>query len=602
MVKNKTLNIVGQILLFLAAFVWGTSFLILKSAIDELPPLYVLAIRFFGSAIIIGLIFIKKTIKISKSTFFRGAIIGLSIFFAYLTQTYGLMFTTPGQNAFITSLYCVMTPFFMWGIYKVKPKAYNIVAAVLCVIGVALIAVFGDSKSGTNVMLGNFLTFLGAIFYALQVIFIDKFSKASDDPMQVLTVELFVIGLLFVICSATIEIPIYGIESFALDKSQIIKLLYLLLACTLFAQFAQFIGQKLTTANQAAILLSLEGVFGTLFSVVFGTEKMTVVMGIGFGVIFIGTLTSELKPDFKKLIKGKKYKDMEKKKVEEKNKMTHTIDNGNIKLTVSTHGAEIINVIKDGKEHTWQNETGEWAGHAHILFPMCGHVKVIENGRTLPVYSHGVARISEFIVEDSGKDFIKLTTHATSETKKYYPFDFEFSVVYTLIENAIKVEYVVKNLGKTDMYFATGGHDTFELDGELEEYFVEFEKEEHFVNLTTDNDGYLDGGKEDFGTGKIVDFAKTPILNNQTLIFANVNSRKVVLKKKSGETVGEAEFDGYQNILFWRPGTAKMVCMEPWQNLPDPIGDDTTLLKDKAGFTKLSPAETKTFTRFVKYY
>lgn len=594
MEKRKMLNVVGVLLLFGAAIVWGTSFLILKNTIEALPPLYVLGIRFLCSAIIIGLIFIKKTIKITKGVFCRGAIIGLVVFSAYLTQTYGLKLTTPGQNAFITSLYCVMTPFFMWFIYKVKPKSYNLVAAVMCVAGIGLIAFSGTDDVGGNVFLGNLLTFAGAIFYALQVIFTDRFSKRADDPMQLLTVNLFTIGALFCVCSAAIEIPVYGIESFKLGGSQIFNIAYLTLACTLFAQFAQFIGQKLTTASQSAVILSLEGVFGTLFSVLMGAEKLTVAMGAGFAVIFIATLISELKPDFSKILKLKKIK-------ENKN-MTYEISNGILKVAVNSYGAEITSVIKDGKERVWKNDNGQWDGSAPVLFPVCGHCKITTNGKSLPVTLHGFAWTSEFTLKEKKDDSLIFTLKSSDETKKIYPYDFILDVGYRLVGDGIEITYDVKNPTDEKIYYCCGAHDSFALNGELEEYVVEFEKDENFINLSNNDRGYLTGDTEDFGSGKILDFEKSPLVNDYTFVFKDIKSRSVMLKRKNGEKIAEVKFDGFNNLLFWRPGDGKTVCIEPWHNLPDVDGEADIEFSEKYGVLTLNAGESAKFVREVKYF
>lgn len=588
------LNVVGALLLFGAAAVWGTSFLILKNTIETLPPLYVLGIRFLCSAIIIGLIFIKKTIKITKGVFCRGAIIGLVVFSAYLTQTYGLKLTTPGQNAFITSLYCVMTPFFMWFIYKVKPKSYNLVAAAMCVAGIGLIAFSGADDIGGNVFLGNLLTFAGAIFYALQVIFTDRFSKRADDPMQLLTVNLFTIGALFCVCSAAIEIPVYGIESFKLNGSQILNIAYLTLACTLFAQFAQFIGQKLTTASQSAVILSLEGVFGTLFSVLMGAEKLTAAMGAGFAIIFIATLISELKPDFSKILKLNKIK--------ENKDMTYEINNGVLKVAVNSLGAEITSVIKDGKERVWKNDNGQWDGSAPVLFPVCGRCKITTNGITLPETMHGVAWTSEFTLKEKTENTLLFTLKSSDETKKFYPYDFILDVGYKLIGDSIEITYAVKNPTNEKIYYCCGAHDSFALQGELEEYVVEFEKDENLINLSNNHDGYLTGETENFGTGRILDFGKNPLVGDFTFVFKGINSRSVILKRKNGEKIAEVKFEGFNNLLFWRPGDGKTVCIEPWHNIPCTAGEEIIEFSEKYGVHMLDAGESATYIREVKYF
>ena len=112
--NNKKLNIFGQLLLLLATVAWGTSFIILSKTIETVNELFVLCIRFFVSGLMLGLIFIKKIIKMNKRTLFRGVLLGVILSLAYIIQTYGLTLTTPSRNAFLTSSYCVMVPFIVW--------------------------------------------------------------------------------------------------------------------------------------------------------------------------------------------------------------------------------------------------------------------------------------------------------------------------------------------------------------------------------------------------------------------------------------------------------------------------------------------------------
>lgn len=303
MIKSKKMNLLGQFLLFTATLAWGTSFLILKETINEVPAFYVIAIRFLLAGLILLAVFFKRLKKLNKKTFLGGVVIGLSVTFAYVTQTLGLMNTTPGRNAFVTSSYCVMCPFLMWMMFKQKPKICHLISAVLCLVGIGLIALSSDSGAGENLLLGDGLTLMGALFFAFQIVFIYKFQKQGLDNILLLVFNFLTVGISFIILSLIFELPTRGVNGYALNLSQIIRIGYLALVCTLWAQSAQLIGQQFTTANQSAIILSLEAIFGVLFSVIFGTEKLSLTLGFGFAVVFIAILISELSIDPKKLIK-----------------------------------------------------------------------------------------------------------------------------------------------------------------------------------------------------------------------------------------------------------------------------------------------------------
>ena len=117
------------------------------------------------------LIFIKKVRAMSKFSLLSGVIVGLFVALAYITQTTGLIHTTPGRNAFLTSSYCVMCPFMYWLLYRLKPTRYNVFAAITCITGVGMISLLGgDGGTGENVLLGDGLTLLCGVFYSLQII------------------------------------------------------------------------------------------------------------------------------------------------------------------------------------------------------------------------------------------------------------------------------------------------------------------------------------------------------------------------------------------------------------------------------------------------
>ena len=309
MEKSKKLNLIGQALLLGATLAWGTSFFILKQTIEQVPTFYVIAIRFVLAGLGLALIFIKRLKSIKKPTILRGVLLGIFLSLAYFTQTIGLDNTTPGRNAFLTSSYCVMCPFIIWILFKKKPKLYNVLAAVLCVVGIGFIALSGSSSSETDLFLGDGLTLISAVFFGLQIIFIDRFSKQGHDTIQLLVPEILTAGLIMAIYTLSVEIPVYGISSFALNGGQIWRIAYLTVLCTLFAQSAQIIGQRFTTANQSAIILSLESVFGTLFSVLFAGEELSIMVIIGFIIVFLALMVSELKLDPIKLFATKKHEE-----------------------------------------------------------------------------------------------------------------------------------------------------------------------------------------------------------------------------------------------------------------------------------------------------
>lgn len=317
MAKTNKLNFVGSALLLLATVLWGSSFIVLKQTMEEVPAFYIIAVRFVVSGIVLALVFIKKLKNTDKGVFLRGVVLGVILSLAYIVQTEGLKYTTPSRNAFLTASYCVMMPFIVWLLFKKKPKSYHVFSGVACIVGIGLIALSGDKgEIGTNVWLGDGLTLVAAVFYGLQIIFIERSQQHGDDSMVLLVMELLTVGVIVSCVSLIFELPVYGINAYALNTDQLLKIGYLTLFCTIIPQFALIVGQKFTTVNQAAVILSLEAVFGTLFSVLLGDEKLSVMLIVGFVLVFVAMLISETEFDavalLKKRMKGSETEKEEK--------------------------------------------------------------------------------------------------------------------------------------------------------------------------------------------------------------------------------------------------------------------------------------------------
>lgn len=286
----------GLSFLLATTIAWGTSVILLKQTIDTLPPLYVLAMRFALASVLILICFGKRLKGMSKGTLARGIILGAVLAAAYAVQTIGLQYTSASRNAFITGSYCIMCPFLAWLFLKNRPRYHSVIAAVLCVAGLAMIAFAGGEDSGWH-FLGDGFTLVAAIGYAAQIIMIYSFQhKHHDDPIKLLVLEICTVCVMCTVFSACVEIPVYGIHSFAFGWQEGWRILYLGVICTLIAQMAQMIGQRYTSPAQAGMVLSLESVFGVVFAMIIGHEKVSWFLAGAFIIIFVAQLLSALAP------------------------------------------------------------------------------------------------------------------------------------------------------------------------------------------------------------------------------------------------------------------------------------------------------------------
>ncbi len=283
-VKKKSL--IAKLLLLFTTVIWGSTFVVLKDTLDSLPMYFILSVRFLLGGILVGLAFPKKWKSFTPDLLWRGGITGVVLAAAYITQTIGLSHTSPGNNAFLTATYAVMVPFMMWVITKKAPTVFNVVAAILGIVGIGLVS-FDGGWTSFNFM-GEGMTLICSVFFALQIIFIAVFGKGKDSILFT-SVELVSAGLIMLVIYLCSDAG----EPIALELDSMWKLAYLTVMGTSFALVAMTWGMAHTEASSASLIMSLESVFGVIFSIAIYKERLTLQVGIGFLIIFIALFISE---------------------------------------------------------------------------------------------------------------------------------------------------------------------------------------------------------------------------------------------------------------------------------------------------------------------
>lgn len=285
---EKKRGLTGRAALLLTTLIWGTSFIIMKDTLDAVPTLWLLAIRFTGAALLMALFGARQLKELDRGYLRGGAAMGVCLCAAYIVQTYGLVYTTPGKNAFLTATYCVIVPFLWWAFYKKRPDAYNISAAVICLTGMGLVSLQDDLSVG----LGDALTICCGFFYALHII---ATARAAEGRSPVL-LSMVQFATAAVLC--WVAAPLAAPFPQDVPASAWWSIAYLCFVCTGVCFLLQTIGQKYTPPAAAAVILTLESVFGTLFSILFYHERLTARVAVGFALIFAAVLISETKLRF----------------------------------------------------------------------------------------------------------------------------------------------------------------------------------------------------------------------------------------------------------------------------------------------------------------
>ena len=303
-IKDKNFKNLGRFGLVFASFLWGVSFVLMKNILSNIPPLYILSIRFCGATVILLPACACKIKKFDKVYLRGGMIMGVALLLSYLFQTYGLNLTTPGKNAFLTSTYCVIVPFLFWAYANVglrskthrdmekwvnkRPDKYNAAAAIICLAGMGLISLDGDLRIGT----GDTLTIVCGFFFALHIVVTAKFIEGRD-PIILAMLQFASAGVLSIIAAIILE-PFPSVVTAA----DVWSIIFLTVVSTAGCLLIQIFGQKYTPPSQAAVIMTLESVFGALSSAIVFREVLTIRLIAGFALTFAAVIISETKLSF----------------------------------------------------------------------------------------------------------------------------------------------------------------------------------------------------------------------------------------------------------------------------------------------------------------
>lgn len=289
--SNKRKNMGASFALLLTAAIWGSAFVFQKFATDELSTSFIVAARFSIAGMITALATVKKWHRIDRGYVLGGLVAGITMSLGTGLQTVAMTLgTSPGKSAFLTAAYCVIVPFLYWLAKGEKPRANHLLSAVICMAGIGLISLNGEG----GVTLGDGITLVCSVVFAANIVSISVFCEGRD-PMLLTMLQICVAA----VCGWGAVLAFGGMpESISLGAAG--NVLYLALFSTALCLSLQSIGLKYTNPTVGTILLSLESVFGVLFSVLLYGETITLRMAVGFAVVFAAVLLAQLRFESKR--------------------------------------------------------------------------------------------------------------------------------------------------------------------------------------------------------------------------------------------------------------------------------------------------------------
>lgn len=280
--------------------------------------------------------------------------------------------------------------------------------------------------------------------------------------------------------------------------------------------------------------------------------------------------------------------------------MISILDGGPISISVDSRGAELASIAdRSGREYLWQGNPAFWSGRAPLLFPVIGALKAGEysaDGVKYRMNQHGFARKMDFALLPA-TDSLQLSylLAASPETLAVYPYRFELEVSYRLAGEDIHIYYTVRNRGITPMPFSIGAHPGFSLkwlpDDRLEDYYLEFEKEETVNARLLDADKMLSGESEMILASSRVFSLGKGMFRNDAYILSGLASNTVTLRSRRIPNSVTVDFSGFPYLGIWSKPDAPFICIEPWHGHAD-TQDHNGRLQDKPGIMTLAPAGT----------
>ena len=276
-----------------------------------------------------------------------------------------------------------------------------------------------------------------------------------------------------------------------------------------------------------------------------------------------------------------------------------TISSGDMTARIDAHGAQLRSLTKNGVEYLWQGGA-DWEDTAPVLFPMCSNLKngvYRLDGREYSMPSHGFAKDMDFSGKKLSESCAEFTLFSNKETLAQYPFEFKFTVRFTLENGALKTEYITENPAGTDMYYSAGGHEGYAVSA-IENCEIEFSDTESFDVCVLDGN-VLSRKTENVHPASRLLPLKDDFFVIDALIFDHPASSSLVLRDRAAGRAVTVDFADFENLLIWTVPGGKFVCVEPWCGFPDYVDTDGDFTK-KAAIRRLAPHARETLTHFIK--
>ena len=273
-----------RMLLVAVTIVWGSGYVVNDVLLNSISPFQILTGRFGLAFLVLAILSRSKIKKLHRNTFIKGILLGALLFVAFSFQTVGLSFTTPSKNAFLTQMSVVFVPVISYLCFKQRILIKTQLGIFVSLVGVACMSLNGF----TSINIGDVFSILCALFFALQVIMMGEFVR-DEDPLSLMFVQMGTATMMSLIVNV-----VQGNVYYGGNTTVNIGLVYLGVFGTLFGYGVQTAAQKVVSASEISLVLSLESFWGMMLSIVLLKQVVSGQEILGAWLILTGVLISQM--------------------------------------------------------------------------------------------------------------------------------------------------------------------------------------------------------------------------------------------------------------------------------------------------------------------
>jgi drug/metabolite transporter (DMT)-like permease len=264
--------------------IWGSTFVVVKSATAEMPVFAFLSWRFGIATVLLLALRPRSLSSLAHRDLRRGLALGIALAMGYILQTIGLQYTSATVSGFVTGMFLVFTPLMAWAVTGERVSVTAWVAVAVATAGLALM-----SGTGSSAGLGELLTLGGALAFAAQIVGLSQWSS-RDNAYGLTVVQLATVTILCLVLTPFEPGPLVPPSA-----ARWAAVLFLAVAATALAFVIQTWAQAQLEPTQAAVILTLEPVFAGLTGFLVG-EQLTTRLLLGAALVLVAMYLVELGP------------------------------------------------------------------------------------------------------------------------------------------------------------------------------------------------------------------------------------------------------------------------------------------------------------------